>query len=66
MFNDGTWSALHALHLCSCSVRFDIDRYTSPFTWDMLGWHLVALASQGVAFLLLHLLLETRSCRSVP
>ncbi|KAK7002956.1 ATP-binding cassette sub- A member 12 [Biomphalaria glabrata] len=39
-------------------LRFNDDKYESPFSADVLGWKMVALAAEGFLFFLLNLLLE--------
>lgn len=38
---------------------YNEDVYKSPFSFEMLGWHFVALGIQGVVFLLITIWMET-------
>ena len=41
--------------------RFNIfDRYVSPFTFDMIGWHLVAMGVEGAVYFLFTLMLDAK------
>ena len=40
--------------------RFDIDKYAWPFSFDMIGWHLVAMGVEGVVFFLVTLITDSR------
>ena len=40
--------------------RFDIDSYQNPFDFDMVAWHLVAMAIQGFVFYVLTLIVELK------
>ena len=44
-------------------ARFGVDNYQNPFSFNMLGWHMVALGIVGAVLFLLVLLLESRGCR---
>lgn len=44
--------------------RFDIDKYVDPFTFEMLGWNLVAMGIQGFVFMIINLIIEARPCQS--
>ncbi|CAL1527412.1 unnamed protein product [Lymnaea stagnalis] len=48
--------------------RFDDDRYVSPFSVDVLGWKLLALAIEGVFFFILTIILDviSRPALSLP
>lgn len=48
--------------------RFDDDRYVSPFSADVLGWKLLALAIEGVFFFILTIILDvvSRPALSLP
>ncbi|KAH9502480.1 ATP-binding cassette sub- A member 12 [Bulinus truncatus] len=39
-------------------LRFNDDRYESPFSENILGWKILALAIQGVFFFILNLILD--------
>ncbi|KAK3089434.1 hypothetical protein FSP39_003578, partial [Pinctada imbricata] len=43
--------------------RFGEDLYESPFSYDMLGWNMVALTIEGFVFFILTLILEINCCR---
>ncbi|CAH1795290.1 unnamed protein product [Owenia fusiformis] len=47
-------------------IRFDTDRYVNPFSFDMIGWHLVALGIEGLVFFIINLLIEVRSSCCMP
>ncbi|KAJ8318607.1 hypothetical protein KUTeg_003698 [Tegillarca granosa] len=45
--------------------QFGQDVYADPFSFDVLGWHLVALGIEGFVFAVLTLIIELRcSCKS--
>ncbi|KAL5018720.1 hypothetical protein ScPMuIL_004442 [Solemya velum] len=41
--------------------RFNTDVYKNPFSFEMLAWHFVALAIEGVVFFFILLIIEYRS-----
>lgn len=44
--------------------RFGLDNYKNPFTFEMIAWHMVALAVEGTVFFILALIADTRGCVS--
>lgn len=42
--------------------RFNTDVYESPFTFDMLGWHMFVMGVEGCIFLILTIWLDMRFC----
>ena len=62
---DGLVSMSYNQLITEVYARFDIDKYQNPFSFDVIGWHMVALGIQGFVFLVITLLLEIKSCRSV-
>ncbi|XP_041364383.1 uncharacterized protein LOC121379797 [Gigantopelta aegis] len=41
-------------------IRFGENVYKDPFTFDLIGWKLVAMAIQGVVFFILNLIIENK------
>ncbi|XP_035829835.1 uncharacterized protein LOC101860234 [Aplysia californica] len=39
-------------------LRFEADRYTSPFSLEVIGWHLIALAIQGAVFFIAAMVID--------
>lgn len=44
--------------------QFNIDKYQDPFSVEMTGWYLVAMAIQGFVFFVLTLILDSRCAPS--
>ncbi len=59
---DGMVTMSYNQMMTNVYARFDIDKYTSPFTFEMIGWHLVSLGIQGIFYFILVLMLEINTC----
>ena len=44
--------------------RFNVDNYKDPFTFDQIGWNLVALGIQGLVLFILNLIIDSQGCVS--
>lgn len=42
--------------------RFNVDAYLDPFSFDMIGWNMVAMAIEGVLFLIIAIWLDAKCC----
>ena len=59
---DGLVRLSYNYFLSSVFLRFDIETYKNPFTFDQIGWHLVALGAEGLVLFVLNLLIDSRGC----
>ena len=42
--------------------NFGIDNYRNPFSFGLIGWHLVALGIEGAVLFIINLLIDSRGC----
>lgn len=43
-------------------ATFGVDTYVNPFSFDMLGWHWVALGGCGLVLIIINFIYEGRQC----